>query len=491
MKIRRSHAAFAAGACFLGLAAYGVGCSVPDRTFYDDTAGSGGASGASGHPGSSGGSGGGAKAGAPGAAGADDGGTTGDAGDSPGGAAGAAGATETGGTGNVRPTPSKGLIVIGGTDIDQAKGLISVIAPATGKELARETLPLTTQVAGIAYDGADQKDVWYVFVGADFPAKPDKVVDLQVRYFNDLTDKWITLSKVTTLPPPVPGTLTVLNDRVAYLSHVVSGSTTVPALTILDTTDVKAVKTIAAAYTPSTAFTGSMVTLIGNRGTAADTTGVGGTLDLGLQQSCNQTTKVCQLFVQPIPVGDTIGSALGHVLGAYQGTPVAYASQLEQLDFFALSPASGSVKVYRATPNAPESADSFNAPQSANDLSAMTVAECQKTALVTADSENALYGVTLNAGAGVNFDLGRAGQLVAYEPFTRGVIATYNPTTNDFQTAAEDAGIVGPQITAVDVTSTGGATLKLVARTKLWAPPTDLRANVLVTRFPVPFTCTP
>jgi len=179
------------------------------------------------------------------------------------------------------------------------------------------------------------------------------------------------------------------------------------------------------------------------------------------------------------------------VLGAYQGTPVAYASQLEQLDFFALSPASGSVKVYRATPNAPESADSFNAPQSANDLSAMTVAECQKTALVTADSENALYGVTLNAGAGVNFDLGRAGQLVAYEPFTRGVIATYNPTTNDFQTAAEDAGIVGPQITAVDVTSTGGATLKLVARTKLWAPPTDLRANVLVTRFPVPFTCTP
>jgi len=483
MKFRRTHAVFAAGACLVALAAYGAGCSVPDRTFYDDTAGTGGSGGAH----AAGSSSGGAKAGsASNMAGADNGGAMGEAGESAGGAAGETGSA--GSSGDVRPVPTKGLIVIGGTDIDQAKGLISVIAPATGRELARDTLPLTAQVAGIAYDGAPQKDVWYVFVGADFPAKPDKVVDLQVRYFDDTSNKWITLSKLTTLPPPVPGTLTVLNDRLAYLSHVVSGSTTVPALTILDTTNVKAVRTIAAAYAPMTPFVGNMVTLIGTRGTAADATGVGGTLDLGLQQSCN-SSKLCQLFVQPIPVGDTIGSALGHVLGSYQGTPVAYASQLEQLDFFALSPASGNVKVYRATPNAPEAADSFDAPQSANDLSAMTVAECQKTALVTANTENALYGVTLNAGAGVNFDLGRAGQLVAYEPFTRNVIATYNPTTNDFQTAPEDAGVVGPEITAVEVTSTGGATLKLVERTTLWEPPTDLRVNVLVTRFPVPFRC--
>jgi len=468
----------AVGSSLLGLAVYGIGCSVPDRTFYDDTAGGAGKAGS----GSAG------KAGAPTSnGGASNGGTTSEAGESAGGAAGETGSG--GEPGSVRPTPTRGLVVIGGTDIDGTKGLISVIAPLTGKELARETLPLTAQVAGIAYDGADQKDVWYVFVGADFPAKPDKVVDLQVRYFDDTTDKWITLSKLTTLPPPVPGTLTVLNDRLAYLSHVVSGGTTVESLTILDTTDVKAVKTIAAAYQPPTAFSGSMVTLIGTRGSTADATGVGGTLDLGLQQGCDKITKICSLFVQPIPVGDTIGTALGQVLGTYQGTPVAYASQLEQLDYFALSPAAGTVKVYRATPNAPEAAESFNAPQSANDLSAMSVAECQKTAVVTAESENALYGVTLNAGVGVTFDLKRAGQLVAYEPFTRGVIATYNPTSDDFQNAPEDAGVVGPQITAVDVTSTGGAALKMVERTKLWAPPTDVRANVLVTRFPVPFKC--
>jgi len=470
-----------AGTCLLGLAAYGIGCSVPDRTFYDDTAGTAGSGASAGKTGT---------AGTPGTGGgsASDGGTTGDAGaDSAGGAAGDNGGG--GEPGSVRPTPTRGLVVIGGTDIDGTKGLISVIAPLTGNELSRETLPLTAQVAGIAYDGADQKDVWYVFVGADFPAKPDKVVDLQVRYFDDTTDKWITLSKLTTLPPPVPGTLTVLNDRLAYLSHVVSGGTTVESLTLLDTTDVKAVKTIAAAYQPPTAFAGSMVTLIGTRGSTGDATGVGGTLDLGLQQGCDKLTKICSLFVQPIPVGDTIGTALGQVLGTYQGKPVAYASQLEQLDYFALSPAAGTVKVYRATPNAPEAAESFDAPQSANDLSAMAVAECQKTAVVTAQSENALYGVTLSAGVGVTFDLKREGQLVAYEPFTRGVIATYNPTSDDFQNAPEDAGVVGPQITAVDVTSTGGASLKMVERTKLWDPPTDVRANVLVTRFPVPFKC--
>ncbi len=53
----------------------------------------------------------------------------------------------------------------------------------------------------------------------------------------------------------------------------------------------------------------------------------------------------------------------------------------------------------------------------------------------------------------------------------------------------EDAGIAGPQITAVTVTSTGGATLKLVPRVDGWTPPTDVRSNVLVTRFPVPFKC--
>ena len=484
--VSRSSLLLGVGVGALGLTAYSAGCSVPDRTYYNDSAGIGGLAPNAGTGGTErGGSGGrkgnnGGAAGVAGAAGEDAGGEAGES---------SAGQSNGGGgqPGDVRPVPTKGLIVIGGTTIDQTKGIISVIAPATGKELSRTALPANTQIAEIAYDGAAGKDVWYSFTGTAFPAKEDKVLDMQVRYFNDTTNKWITLSTLSPVPPPVPGTITVLNDRLAYLSHVVSGSTVTPALTILDTSDVKAIKVIANSYMPATPFAGDMLTLIGTRGTASDATGIGGTLDLGLKQNC--AAGVCDLFVQPIPIGDSIGTALGHVLGRFKGKPIAYASQLEQLDYFALSPATGSVQVYRATPNAPEAADNFNAPQSADDLSAMTVAACQNTALVSADAENALYGVTLGAGAGKDLDLGRAGQLVVYDPFTRTAITTYNPTTNDFETAAADAGVPGPDITAVEITSTGGVTLKLATRTTGWTPPTDVRANLLVARFPVPYTC--
>ena len=488
-KLRRStvFSSLALGALALG--SYVAGCSVPDRTYYDDlNAGNGGAPISDGGKGQSPGG-----SNSAGQGGSNN--TTAGSGDmTQGGEAGESSAGDTGAGGNPgdnRPTPTKGLIVIGGTELDQTKGIISVIAPATGKELSRLALPANTQIADIAYDGADGKDVWYTFTGSAFPAKEDKVLDLQVRYFSDALNKWFTLSTLSPVPPPIPGTMTVLNDRLAYLSHVVSGNSVVPALTILDTTNVKAITVIEQAYTPTPAFVGDMVTLIGTRGTASDPNGVGGTLDLGLKQNCvmQNAVQVCDLFVQPIPIGDSIATAKGDVLGKFQGKPVAYASQVDQLDYFALSPASGQVEVYYATPNAPEAATSFPAPQSADDLSSMTVALCQNTALVTADSENALYGVTLGVGAGKNLDLGRAGQLVAYDPFTRSAITTYNPPNDDFETASADAGVPGPDITAVDITSTGGASLTLKARTAAWDPPTDVRTNVLVARFPVPFTC--
>ena len=476
------HALAIVGTGLLGFIAYSAGCSVPDRTFYDDTAGT--ANGGDGNT-----NGGTANGGSSGKAGHGNGGSGNSAtggGTNTAGEGGEAGANE-GNLGVDRPNPTKGLIVIGGTGIDETKGVLSVIDPASGKELGRESLLNGTQVAAIGYDGADKMDVWYVFVGPAFPAKPDKTVDLQVRYFADTVNKWVKLDTVTPLPPPIPGTIAVLNNRLAYLSNVLVSNTPTPALTILDTTDPTAVKTIATSYTPPTPFTGNLVTLIGTRGTASDPSGLGGTLDLGLSQNC--VGVLCDLFIQPIAVGDSIATESGHTLGQYQGTPLAYANVLTQKDYFALSPATGNVNVYPVTPDAPEAAMPFVAPQKVDDLAAATVAECQKTAILTGKSENKLYGVTLTAGAGLPLDLGREGQLVAYEPFTKGVIATYNPPTDDFKTAAPDAGIPGPAVDAVDVTSTGGAALTLTPRTKSWAPPTDLRANVLTTRFPVSFKC--
>jgi hypothetical protein len=373
-------------------------------------------------------------------------------------------------------------VVVGGTNDKATVGLLSVLDPTTGTELNREALAAGVQVAAICYDGADGKDVWFIFVSADnaFPAKPDKVVNLQVRYFNDRTNNWRLVSRFTTLPPPVPGSIAVLNDRIAYLSHTVVNSVVTPSLTILDTSDLADVKPVTFAA-PSA--TGDMLMLLGTRGTPDDTNGLGGTLDLGYSQPDSATLS--NLFVQPIAVGSAVSYGVGKVVGGFRGTPVGAAST-EQLDFFAMAPATGSVVVSRIAPNAPEAPTTYSAPPSATDLSALTVAECQHVVILTADTEATLWGVT-PSGIGKALPLGRPGQLVAYEPFTGDAITTYNPPNNAFLT---DTTIPGPDISAVRVVSPSSSSLTLTRRiAPQWAAPTDVRANTLTTRVPFPITC--
>jgi hypothetical protein len=479
-KIHGGHALVAVGTCLLGLIAYAAGCSVPDRKYVDDTGGT-----------SNGGSGGGSAGTAHGGTGTTTGGSSANAGTTSA-EGGEAGATTGGQPGMNRPVPTKGLIVVGGTAIDQTQGVISVVEPITGKRLATENLPATTQVAAIAYDGAPKKDVWYVFIAGAFPAAPDKTVELQVRYFDDVKNEWITLYKKPQYPPPVPGTLTVLNDRLAYLSHAVVAGKVTETLTVLDTSDVLAPKPIP--YTLDTSV-GPAVTLIGTRGTAADPKSVGGTLDVGLSENCAGTPKICELHVLPISVADSLIDGQEHLIAKYQGIPLAAAGravnarQKTLQDFFVLSDATGAVSLYITDPDAPEAATPTPAPQTATDLYDLTIADCQTLGIFTAQSENVLDGLTLDFGAGKTLDLGREGQLVAYEPFSGDVIATYNPPTDGFLTAPPDSGVHGPELTAVSVTSSGITNLSLPVRTKGWAPPTDIRANVITTRFPVPFTC--
>ena len=472
-KIRTPRTLLSLGACFVGLAAYGAACSLPDRTFIDDTAGTGNGGAGAGTGGSS-------------SSGRPNGGTTsgGSSGTGETGMAGEAGATTDPSTD--RPTPTKGLIVIGGTAIDETQGVISVIEPVTGTELSKELLPSKTQIAGIAYDGADKKDVWYVFVGGTFPAAEDNIVELQVRYFNDKTNKWITLSKAPAQTPPIPGTLTVLNDRLAYLSHTVIGGIPTPTLTILDTSDVLNVQPVT--YTPSSEV-GDMVTLIGTRGTAVDPLQIGGTLDLGFAEKCTANKSSCELHVLPISVAKGEVNGVARLIGTYKGTALAASNQLTQQANFVLSDTSGNVAVYYTDPDAPAGATSFAAPQNAPDMYGLTIAECQNLAIFSADSENALYAVRFNNGAGKTIALGRPGQLVAYEPFSTDVITTYNPVNDDFKTAPEDAGISGPDVTAISIVAPlMGSSITTTLRAG-WAPPTDVRTNVIATRFPVSFKC--
>src|SRR4051812_5825835 len=102
--IRHARLWVSLGTCSLGLGLYAIGCSVPDRTYYDDSAGSGGASGshAEGGNGPAKGGGGGFFAGNGGDAGMDNGGAAGEA---------AGGDSNPGGgePGTNRPVPTKGL----------------------------------------------------------------------------------------------------------------------------------------------------------------------------------------------------------------------------------------------------------------------------------------------------------------------------------------------------------------------------------------------
>lgn len=123
----------------------------------------------------------------------------------------------------------------------------------------------------------------------------------------------------------------------------------------------------------------------------------------------------------------------------------------------------------------------FTAPPAVSDLGALTIAECQNVGILTSASAEALYGVTLSVAAGRTLDLGRAGQLAVWEPFTRDVIATYNPTM---------AGEM-PEIAAITITSNAsGTSLGLERRpADVWSPPDDVRVNAMAVRFPFPFEC--
>ena len=440
-----------------GLVIAGSACSVINS--YDDVVEASGGSGQ-----------GGASAGAGGKGGSSSGGTSTGSGGANGGE---------GGEGTTPMLPTTGLVVLGGTTLTPTEGLISVLDPVTGVELDREELPSGAQVAGIAYDGALGRDVWFVFQSTEFPAEPDTPVDMQVRRFDDESGSWTVLDTTTALPAPKPHTFAVLNDRLAYISAEVQSGNVVPTLTILDTADLENVVAVDFEQPP---LSGEMIGLLGVRGTPANPNGLGGTLDLAVKQNCNPGGGPdCELFVQPLAVGSGVSPTVGQPLGSFIGTPAFATARGAGLVYFALPPPTGSVAVYRSEPRAPENAMSFTAPPAVSDLGGLTIAECQNVGVLTSSSEQALYGVTLSVAAGRTLDLGRPGQLVEWEPFTRDVIATFNPTM-----AGED-----PEIAAITVTSNQtGTSLNLERRAAAtWDPPTDVRVNAMAVRFPFPFAC--
>ena len=429
-------------------------------------------------------------AGQGGSGGGDSGGTSGSGGTGALGGGGSAGDVGTGGMGGdstggaAGAAPAKGIVVLGGRD--ESGPALTVLDALTGERLGSDPMVGGAQIAGVAYDGAPGRDLWFVFTAADFPPAPDKAADLQVRRYDDRLGAWRPVASFTTLPPPVPGTLVVLNERLAYLSHRVQGTAVTPWITILDTTNPAAITQVT--YEPAATPNVERIGLLGTRGTANDPRATGGTLNVISRANCDSTNLVCQMVILPVAVGTTVSDFIPHVLGDYRGKPAFAAAITRRQNLFALPPlvAGQTVRVFRAPPEAPEDAQSTPFPSEAAQIGDLTFAECQNAVMFSTVTDQTLNGVS-SQNVGTFVDLARPGQLVQYEPFSRSVIAPYNPNAGTGSGGAGGAANM-PSIDAYDVTTNQlGTSIEIVKRD--WAAPSDVFATSLAVRFILPYSC--
>lgn len=423
------------------------------------------------------------------------GGTLSDAG--AGGTAGSAGtATEGGSGGAPEPDVPKGLVVIGGTALDNGRNVLVAMDPETGEELNREVIS-GAAVVGLAHDGAN-RDAWFVFTANDFPADPMTRADLQVRRFDDARRRWSTTVRVTALPPPRPNTFVVLNERLAYLSYEVDKTMIVQSLTLLDTSDLESVRRLTI---PLPNFDGELVGLVGARGVPGDATALGGTLAVIVGIDCRGegATRNCNVMrLIPIFVGDEVSSGVATTLDAFGGLPAFASAQTKQLALAAIPPVqvAQTVRLFRFDPRAANDATNFSTGTSARWIGGLAYAECEDLAVMTNVVAGQLVAVS-PTGVTAEVSLGRRGQDVVYDPFSRRVFAPYNEGHAVFGGDVEGGGEGGaggaggvdaPASVAAFEATRSGINVN-VSPVDDFEPPTNLAPNVIAARFPVPFDC--
>ena len=328
-----------------------------------------------------------------------------------------------------------------------------------------------------------------MFTSTAFPAPRDGSANLSVRRFDETNNEWIEVGFFTSLPPPDPMGLAVLNGRLAYLSHTVEGNVIEPALTILDTSDPADVRLIDFTPTPLGADQ-SRIGLLGARGIAGNPSSTGGTLTSVIQSAC--AGDVCELVVQPILVGTTIQEQLPRTLGSYRGRPAFVASQTERRNYYALPPAAaGGVAIYSATPEAPQNATSVDTGASHEILRQAALFECNKLPAFTSAKGASLTVASVETGLARNVALGHEGQLVAYEPFTRHVVTAFGPTNdaNGMGGAAGASAVEEPSLAMFAATTNASQTNLSITANDAFEPEVDFAPRVMVTRFPLPHEC--
>jgi hypothetical protein len=392
-----------------------------------------------------------------------------------------------GGSGTEPGGPTTGLVVMGGKTVPDGDAVLLSLDPTDGKELGREVIA-GAALAGLAYDGAPGKDLWFVFTASDFPADPMSKADLQVRTYDDATNAWTTRKKLSALPPPRPGSFVVLNDRLAYLSFGIVNGMLTDTLTIIDTSSPANVKQV----TFDVTLSGRVLGLVGTRGAPGDTTALGGTLAVATADGCAgqaATLKCTSLSLTPIFVGDEVTAGVAKTLRGFLGRPAFASSATRQLAYVALPAATtgGNIDVIRFDPRDLTFEQPLSPPTPAKHLAALALADCIDVTVFSSVADTSLWA-TSPQGTSAKAVLAHAAQDVVYEPYTSSVVAPFNPDSPLFP-AASGAGGAGTEaeVQSFSVAKSGvSASIKL--RTD-WSPPTDVAIDVVTTRFPVPYTC--
>lgn len=384
-----------------------------------------------------------------------------------------------GGSGGAPPL-RRGLVVFGGRN-EQGTQVLATLDAVTGGELYRA--PVTDPVVAVAHDSAPGRDLWFVFTATEFPPQRDGSAVLLVGSVDEESGGPVIIETFVGLPPPIPGNVAVLNDRIAYLSYRMSNAVPVPWITILDTRDPRDVQVLD--YAPTFASGEERIGLIGTRGTPSEPGALGGVLNVVARSNCDDITRACDLVVRPIEVGSRASDLAAHRLARYRGKPAFAAAQSRRNHVFVVPSLveGGRAMLHVAPPERPAQATTLTLPTTASVMGDLAIAECDDATVFTTTDGDELHAVS-NSGVHAAFDLMRPGQFVVYEPLTRSVVAPFNPGLPPDGTPTPAA----PELAAFTVTSDRLAT-SLALERRTWAAPADLYVQVIAAQSPVPYRC--
>ncbi len=377
--------------------------------------------------------------------------------------------------------PPVGAIVIGGQGMVDGGYLLSVLDPTSGRELTRQA----ETVLGVAYDGAQGRDLWYILdtsAKSFYPTYGIDTVRLHVRQLATHSGQWTEVGSLAVPIPLGPSYVAVLNERFAYVASVPPDSGTGYELVIVDTStpsnpSILATTPVpndlaAAVGTPNAFSSGGYVSLISN------VPGDGGPT----RQLTTVDTSAAGVVTATYPLPGQSSSLDLAGMGSYtesNGTQVnIYAvappdttnAQLLQYDPYNGQPATGLSPLTFQTP--------YNAVRFPSPLAT----PCNQVAVVPLGATGLaeVVAVSLATGAQSPFSLGNGATptVVVFEPYTTTVVVAAIATSSN------------APLVALSITLPATGTPTLAARGS-WAPPTDITPYAMAARQPVTETnCT-